>query len=111
MAERSGERHTLSHDFVIIERVDHHEIQIGVLIKPAMDKRAASEKEWIRESDCNLSFSCSAKLLCKSGSVFSILFPVHKKDKALQNIERFISRPDISAGTLPLWRGSRRAIS
>ena len=45
MAERSGERHTLSHDFVIIERVDHHhEIQIGVLIKPAMDKRAAGEK-------------------------------------------------------------------
>ncbi|HIF0606217.1 TPA: hypothetical protein ACXYQ0_005766, partial [Klebsiella pneumoniae] len=49
----------------------------------------------------NLSFSCSAKLLCKSGSVLSILFPVHKKYKALQNIERFISRPDISAGTLP----------
>ncbi len=35
----------IAHFIVIIERVDHHhEIEIGVLIKPAMDKRAAGEK-------------------------------------------------------------------
>ena len=41
----SGEHNTLSHDFVIVERVYHNDkIKIGVLIEPAMNKRAASEK-------------------------------------------------------------------
>ena len=41
----SGERHTLLHDFIVVERVYHNDkIKIGVLIEPAMNKRAASEK-------------------------------------------------------------------
>ena len=41
----SGERHTLGHDFVIVEGIDHNDkIQIGVFIKSAMDNLAAGEK-------------------------------------------------------------------
>lgn len=41
----SGEHNMLSQDFVIVERIYHNDkIKIGVLIEPAMNKRAASEK-------------------------------------------------------------------
>ncbi|ESN50456.1 hypothetical protein L362_02678 [Enterobacter sp. MGH 16] len=59
----SGEHNTLSHDFVIVERVYHNDkIKIGVLIEPAMNKRAASEKG----VNPRISLKFKLKLLCKT---------------------------------------------
>jgi len=59
----SGEHNTLSHDFVIIERVYHNDkIEIGVFIEPAMNKRAASEKG----VNPRISLKFKLELLCKT---------------------------------------------
>ncbi len=59
----SGEHNTLSHDFVIVERVyNNDKIQIGVFIKSAMDNRAASKKGM--NSRIRLEFKL--ELLCKT---------------------------------------------
>jgi hypothetical protein len=63
MPQRSGELSTLRHDFVIAERVYHNDkIEIGVIIEPAMNERAASKKR----VNSRVSLKFKLELLCKT---------------------------------------------